>query len=159
MKYFFAILFNLRKKNSADHEAVINVLKTIKLMYNFIVLINKTNYNKTIFLLFVCRLVLRCRQLARKRFAALREDVLAKIELLENKHVHDVVGQLHAISLQTASYNREISRMMLGGGNNDDSEPPLFPIEMDLTQSAFQYESVQPPINELYQDDKQNVRK
>lgn len=107
---------------------------------------------------FLNRLVLRCRQLARKRFAALREDVLAKIELLENKHVHDVVGQLHAIASQMASYNSEISRMMLGGGN-DDSEPPLFPIEMDLTRNAFQYESVQPPINELYQEDQHCVRK
>lgn len=97
------------------------------------------------------RLVLRCRQLARKRFAALREDVLAKIELLENKHVHDVVGQLHAIASQMAGYNREISRMMLCRGN-DDSEPPLFPIEMDLTRTAFQYESVQPPVSDLYHD-------
>ncbi|XP_060878322.1 PRKCA-binding protein-like [Metopolophium dirhodum] len=96
------------------------------------------------------RLVLRCRQLARKRFAALREDVLAKIELLENKHVHDVVGQLHAIASQMASYNREISWMMLGG--NNVSEPPLFPIEMDLTCTAFQYKSVQ-PVSELNQDD------
>jgi len=93
--------------------------------------------------------------LARKRFASLREDVLAKIELLENKHVHDVVGQLHAIASQMAGYNREISRMMLGGGN-DNSEPPLFPIEMDLTRNAFQYESVQSPISE---DDQDYVRK
>lgn len=107
--------------------------------------------------IFLYRLVLRCRQLARKRFAALREDVLAKIELLENKHVHDVVGQLHAIASQLASYNREISQMMLGG--DDDSEPPLFPIEMDLTRTAFQYESVQPPASELYQDDQHDVNK
>lgn len=105
----------------------------------------------------ICRLVLRCRQLARKRFAALREDVLAKIELLENKHVHDVVGQLHAIASQMASYNREISRMMLGGGS-DDSKPPMFPIEMDLTRNAFQYESVQPPTSEDLQD-QYDVRK
>lgn len=102
------------------------------------------------------RLVLRCRQLARKRFAALREDVLAKIELLENKHVHDVVGQLHAIASQMANYNREISWMMLGG--NNVSEPPLFPIEMDLTCTAFQYKSVQ-PVSELNQHDLNDVRK
>lgn len=99
---------------------------------------------------------MRCRQLARKRFAALREDVLAKIELLENKHVHDVVGQLHAIASQMANYNRELSCKMRGGGN-DDSEPPLFPIEMDLTRNAFQYESVQPPISESFQDDQHGV--
>lgn len=105
--------------------------------------------------MFLYRLVLRCRQLARKRFAALREDVLAKIELLENKHVHDVVGQLHAIASQMAGYNREISWMMLGG-KNDVTEPPLFPIEMDLTRTAFQYKSVQPVVN---QDDLIDVRK
>lgn len=81
---------------------------------------------------------------------------MAKIELLENKHVHDVVGQLHAIASQMASYNREISYMMLGG--NDDSEPPLFPIEMDLTRNAFQYESVQSPNNDDYQDNQHDVR-
>lgn len=32
------------------------------------------------------RLVLRCRQLARARFAALRQDVLVKLELLDQKH-------------------------------------------------------------------------
>lgn len=96
--------------------------------------------------------------MARKRFAALREDVLAKIELLENKHVHDVVGQLHAIASQMASYNCEISQMMLGGGNSN-SEPPLFPIEMDLTRTAFQYDSVQPPVSDSYQDDQHDVRK
>lgn len=46
---------------------------------------------------------------------------------------------------------------MLGGGI-DDSEPPLFPIEMDLTQSAFQYKSVQPQVNEFFQNDKYDVR-
>ena len=32
------------------------------------------------------RLVLRCRQDARQRFAKMRSDVLVKIELLDNKH-------------------------------------------------------------------------
>ena len=32
------------------------------------------------------RLVLRCRQEARTRFASMRSDVLVKIELLDNKH-------------------------------------------------------------------------
>lgn len=100
---------------------------------------------------------MRCRQIARKRFAALREDVLAKIELLENKHVHDVVGQLHAIASHMASYNCEISKMMLGGGNSN-SEPPLFPIEMDLTRTAFQYESVQPSVSDYLQDDQNDVK-
>jgi len=33
-----------------------------------------------------CRLVLRCRQDARSRFAKMRSDVLVKLELLDNKH-------------------------------------------------------------------------
>ena len=40
------------------------------------------------------RVVLRCRQLARDRFAALRSDVLVKLELLDNKRVQ--VGQTSA---------------------------------------------------------------
>ena len=32
------------------------------------------------------RLVLRCRQEARAKFAKMRSDVLVKIELLDNKH-------------------------------------------------------------------------
>ncbi|XP_050526676.1 PRKCA-binding protein [Daktulosphaira vitifoliae] len=104
------------------------------------------------------RLVLRCRQLARKRFADLRNDVVAKIELLENKHVHDVVGQLHAIASQLAGYNQEMGKMLGGGGIDGGpcDKTPLFPIEMDLNRSAFQYESVQPPCDmtyELDQDD------
>jgi hypothetical protein len=35
---------------------------------------------------FDCRLVLRCRQDARVRFAKMRSDVLVKIELLDQKH-------------------------------------------------------------------------
>ena len=39
------------------------------------------------FLIWVwCRVVLRCRQLARERFAKLRSDVLVKLELLDQKH-------------------------------------------------------------------------
>ena len=33
-----------------------------------------------------CRLILRCRQEARTRFAKMRSDVLVKMELLDNKH-------------------------------------------------------------------------
>ena len=40
------------------------------------------------------RLVLRCRADARKRFAAMRSDVLVKLELLDNKHVQDIVHQV-----------------------------------------------------------------
>ena len=38
--------------------------------------------------------MLRCRADARKRFAAMRSDVLVKLELLDNKHVQDIVHQV-----------------------------------------------------------------
>ena len=37
-------------------------------------------------LCFFGRLILRCRQLARVRFAKMRSDVLVKLELLDQKH-------------------------------------------------------------------------
>ena len=43
------------------------------------------------------RLVLRCRADARKRFASIRSDVLVKLELLDNKHVQDIVHQAREI--------------------------------------------------------------
>ncbi|XP_060843785.1 PRKCA-binding protein-like [Rhopalosiphum padi] len=93
------------------------------------------------------RLLLKCKQSARKRFLALREDVLTKIGLLENKRVHDIVDQFQIIASQIASFNHEINWMILGG-DNDTNEPPLFPIEMDLKCTAFEYNSVQ-PVSEL----------
>ena len=46
-----------------------------------------------------CRLVLRCRQEARTRFAKMRSDVLVKMELLDQKHgmrdyIASVSGQM-----------------------------------------------------------------
>lgn len=91
---------------------------------------------------------MRCRQLARKRFIDIKNDVLAKIELLENKHVYNIVGQLHVIASQMASYNNEISQMMLGKENDhNEHQPPLFPIQLNLTHSAFQYKSVQSAVS------------
>lgn len=91
---------------------------------------------------------MRCRQIARKRFIALRKDVLTKIKLLENKHVHDVVNQFQVIASQITSYNHDISWMILGGDSNDN-EPPIFPIEMDLKCTAFEYDSVQSDLNDV----------
>jgi len=91
---------------------------------------------------------LRCRQIARERFIALRKDVLTKIELLESKHVHDIVKQFHVIASQITNYNHEISWMILGG-DSGDNEPPIFPIEMDLKCTAFEYNSVQPNLNDV----------
>lgn len=40
------------------------------------------------------RLILRCRQLSRQNFARKRQDVLVKMELLDQKHVQDIILQL-----------------------------------------------------------------
>ncbi|XP_014284799.1 PRKCA-binding protein isoform X2 [Halyomorpha halys] len=88
------------------------------------------------------RLILRCRQEARARFARLRSDVLVKLELLDNKHVQDIVQQLHRFVKAFALFYEE--------GNKMISTNSLFPIEMDLSRSAFQYNSTSLP---QYNDD------
>ena len=47
------------------------------------------------------RLVLRCRQDARARFAKMRSDVLVKLELLDNKHgpVSLIIGGFNCVLL------------------------------------------------------------
>jgi len=59
--------------------------------------------------------------------------------------VHDVLKQFQVIASQITSYNHEISWMILGG-DSGDNEPPIFPIEMDLKCTAFEYNSVQPDL-------------
>ncbi|KAL6444402.1 hypothetical protein ACFW04_001927 [Cataglyphis niger] len=82
------------------------------------------------------RLVLRCRQEARARFAKLRSDVLVKLELLDNKHVQDVVWQLHKFAAGLAKYYASTRDLL--------SAVTLFPVEVDLSHSAFQYKSTGP---------------
>lgn len=82
------------------------------------------------------RLVLRCRQEARAKFAKLRSDVLVKLELLDNKHVQDVVWQLHKFAAGLATYYANTRDLL--------STVTLFPVEVDLSHSAFQYKSTGP---------------
>lgn len=79
------------------------------------------------------RLVLRCRQEARIKFARLRSDVLVKLELLDNKHVQDVVWQLQKFASGLSKYYAQTRDIL--------AEVTLFPVEVDLSQSAFQYNS------------------
>lgn len=80
------------------------------------------------------RLVLRCRQEARTKFAKLRNDVLEKMELLENKHSMDLSKQLkdllNGLALMTKSTQERLHEI-----------PNLFPIEVDLKDGAFQYKN------------------
>ncbi|XP_035694992.1 PRKCA-binding protein-like isoform X2 [Branchiostoma floridae] len=77
------------------------------------------------------RLVLRCRQEARAKFAKLRADVLEKIELLDQKHVQDIVFQLQRLVSAMAKYHNDCHAIM--------KETDVFPIEVDLSQTTFNY--------------------
>lgn len=87
---------------------------------------------------FSSRLILRCRQDARARFARLRSDVLVKLELLDNKHVQDVVWQLQRLVAGLAEFHGDTLTLLQGNS--------LFPIEVDLSRSAFQYTSTSPVV-------------
>ncbi|XP_058796680.1 PRKCA-binding protein isoform X2 [Phymastichus coffea] len=78
------------------------------------------------------RLILRCRQNARSKFAKLRADVLVKLELLDNKHVEHVVTQLQKFANGLSEYYKNVSKLLIENNN-------LFPVEIDLAQNAFQY--------------------
>ncbi|XP_065090311.1 PRKCA-binding protein isoform X2 [Ochlerotatus camptorhynchus] len=80
------------------------------------------------------RLILRCRQEARVKFAKLRSDVLEKIELLECKHARDLASQLRQFIQGLSTLATETVERL-------ESIPNLFPIEVDLKPSAFQYKS------------------
>lgn len=82
------------------------------------------------------RLVLRCRQKARARFAKFRADVLVKLELLDNKHVQDVVWQLQKFASGLAKYYMDTKDLL--------DAVTFFPVEVDLSHSAFQYKSTGP---------------
>ncbi len=85
---------------------------------------------------FKFRLVLRCRADARQRFAKLRSDVLVKLELLDNKHVQDIVFQLRRLMSGLTTFHTECAELM--------KDAKLFPIEVDLTRNSFQYKSTMP---------------
>lgn len=80
------------------------------------------------------RLILRCRQDARAKFAKLRTDVLEKMELLECKHANDLTKQLRSLLDSMGQLNKSIVERM-------DALPHLFPIEVDFKETDFQYKS------------------
>ena len=80
------------------------------------------------------RLILRCRQEARAKFAKLRNDVLEKIELLEAKHAQSLADNLKKLLEGFAKFTHEaILKFEMTKG--------LFPIEVDLKSDAFTYKS------------------
>ncbi|XP_063834291.1 PRKCA-binding protein isoform X2 [Ostrinia nubilalis] len=92
------------------------------------------------------RLILRCRQEARARFARLRSDVLVKLELLENKKTQDVAYQLRRFINGLAVYHNETADQLKDNAT-------LFPVEVDLSQNAFQYKSTA----QIIQDDEEEI--
>lgn len=80
------------------------------------------------------RLILRCRQDARAKFAKLRTDVLEKMELLECKHANDLSKQLKNLLDSLAKLNKTVTERL-------EAIPNLFPIEVDFKDTDFQYKS------------------
>lgn len=85
------------------------------------------------------RSILRYRQEARARFAKMRQDVLVKLELLEQKHSQLLAQQLQKLMRE---FNRfyEDSQAIL----KDNSK--LFPIEIDLPKTSLDLELQNQPI-------------
>ncbi|XP_047036800.1 PRKCA-binding protein-like isoform X1 [Helicoverpa zea] len=94
------------------------------------------------------RLILRCRQDARTRFARLRSDVLVKLELLENKKTQDVAYQLRRFIQGLAVYHNESVEHLKDNAT-------LFPVEVDLSQNAFQYKSTAQIIQDGQEEDEE----
>uniref|UniRef100_A0A0K0DCH6 PRKCA-binding protein n=1 Tax=Angiostrongylus cantonensis TaxID=6313 RepID=A0A0K0DCH6_ANGCA len=74
------------------------------------------------------RLMLRCRQEAREKFVQMRNDVMIKIELLDQKHVRDIA--LHLANLASVMKNclAECSSLLQNTQNS--------PVEIDITQGG-----------------------
>ncbi|KAL7826722.1 hypothetical protein AOLI_G00319310 [Acnodon oligacanthus] len=89
------------------------------------------------------RLILRCRQEARSRFAKMRKDVLEKIELLDQKHVQDIVFQLQRFVSGMSRYYDECYAVL--------KEADVFPIEVDLSRTMINYSSP----SQSYEDDEE----
>ncbi|CRK96816.1 CLUMA_CG009985, isoform B, partial [Clunio marinus] len=80
------------------------------------------------------RLILRCRQEARAKFAKLRNDVLEKIELLEAKHAQSLADNLKKLLEGLAKFTQDAVTKF-------ETTKGLFPIEVDLKSDAFTYKS------------------
>ncbi|XP_064139624.1 PRKCA-binding protein isoform X3 [Loxodonta africana] len=77
------------------------------------------------------RLILRCRQEARARFSQMRKDVLEKMELLDQKHVQDIVFQLQRFVSTMSKYYNDCYAVL--------RDADVFPIEVDLAHTTLAY--------------------
>ncbi|XP_013383872.1 PRKCA-binding protein-like [Lingula anatina] len=63
----------------------------------------------------------------------MRSDVLVKIELLDQKHVQDIVFQLQRLVTAMSKYHNDCQVVL--------KEADVFPIEVDLARSTFTYDT------------------
>lgn len=70
--------------------------------------------------------MLRCRQECRARFMKMRDDVMVKIELLDQKHVRDIAQHLAIFAKTMAKCQQECAEIL--------KERIDVPIEIDLEQ-------------------------
>ena len=91
--------------------------------------------NDIVNLFFFFRLVLKCRSRARKQFAALRSDVLVKLELLDNKHFQDMVFQLKRLLDGLAKFHIHSQEIV--------SQEKLFPIEVDWAPPELEHQGAE----------------
>lgn len=94
--YIKIVLFPILPTNTYSFILIIGMLSIIEDKY----------WERWALLLFTSRLILRCRQEARSRFARLRSDVLVKLELLDNKKTQDVAYQLRRFIQGLAVYHK-----------------------------------------------------
>uniref|UniRef100_A0A1B6KK61 Uncharacterized protein n=2 Tax=Graphocephala atropunctata TaxID=36148 RepID=A0A1B6KK61_9HEMI len=66
--------------------------------------------------------------------------------MLENKHVQDMVGQLHKLVSSLSHFHEETLSVFPAS---------MFPIEMDLSRSAFHYKSAAPVVQ--YEEDDEEI--
>ncbi|KAG0723503.1 PRKCA-binding protein [Chionoecetes opilio] len=78
------------------------------------------------------RLVLRCRQEARAKFARLRSDVLVKLELLDSKHVQHLTQQLQRLAAALAANHHQCHALLEGRH--------WFPIELDMSGTTLHHQ-------------------
>lgn len=90
------------------------------------------------------RLVLRCRADAKRRFARMRSDVLTKLELLDNKHVQDIVYQLKRLMSGLTAFHKECQELM-------SADAKLFPVEIDFDQSSCKKHAAE--NDEIYEEE------
>lgn len=99
------------------------------------------------------RLILRCRQEARTRFAKMRQDVLIKLELLEQKHSQLLAQQLQKLMKEFNKFYEDSQSILI--------DNKLFPIEIDLPKTSLDLKIQNQPSAIFYEfrDEENQIKK